>query len=163
MTLISSKDQSDYFFQSFIRGQVILTRHDRHIVLGQSPLVGVFLVVVEIDEIPRHPQVAPTVGVFAVVEFLLPLGIGLSAYLHAPDGDVGLRREVHISGPRPWNPVFQSRPCDGQHELLHVVESGFFPDNHKSEKPMAGMPSMAASMAADIVPEYNTLMELLLP
>ncbi|MNL56301.1 hypothetical protein D3C87_1797860 [compost metagenome] len=32
-----------------------------------------------------------------------------------------------------------------------------------SEKPMAGMPSIAASMAADMVPEYSTLIELLLP
>src|SRR5258708_39360156 len=75
--------------------KVKLTRHYRNIIVGDGPLIVVFALI-EIDKVPRHPEVTSSIGVETLIKIFYPLGIGLPADANAFDWLSLLFRKIYI-------------------------------------------------------------------
>ena len=76
-------------------GDIELTGYNGYKLVVQSIDIGIFSRIV-IFKYARQPKIGFTAWIFSFVKFLLPIGLGLSAYFNSPNHFECIVGDIHV-------------------------------------------------------------------
>ncbi len=131
-------------------GKVNFNRNNRNIPIFKSLRVG-FGAMIHIYKASGHPIIIFSPWVGTLFKFFCPFGVGLPAYANAFITFGRAFRNVYIKQCMWWQATAQHSFCKGSCYCFSHGKIGIKPITSKL-KPTEGTPSMAASIAALMVP-----------